>query len=69
MQKKSSKKTGINSEHSEPSYIVDNIAINGDYGSFDDYKEENESDKDFIDRIKDEAIAIFEEERYIIMNL
>ena len=63
------KKTGINSEHSEPSYVVDNIAINGDYGSFDDYKEKNESDKDFIDRIKNEAIAIFEEERYILMSL
>ncbi|MCD8208616.1 MAG: hypothetical protein LUD72_11815 [Bacteroidales bacterium] len=61
--------TGDNPQHNSPSYVVDNIAVNGDYGNFDNYKEEGESDEDFIAREQDNCMQIFPEERYIIYSL
>ena len=49
--------------------VVDNIAVNGDYGDFDDYKKDGESDEDFIDRAEGEALRVFPEERFVIYNI
>ena len=53
----------------DPSYLVDNIAINGEYGSFDDYRNPGESDEELIARVEDEAMAIFPEEEIIVYSL
>lgn len=52
-----------------PMVVVDNIAVNGDYGDFDDYKKDGESDEDFIDRAEGEALRVFPEERFVIYNI
>ena len=52
-----------------PGTIIDNVIINGDYGDFDDYKEEGESDEDFISRVEDSVWRIFPEDRFVIFSL
>lgn len=52
-----------------PLTVVDNVAINGEYGDFDDYKEEGETDEDFISRYEDDCVAIFPEDRFIVISL
>lgn len=52
-----------------PDYIVDNIAVNGEYGTFDDYRNPGESDEELIARVKDDALAIFPEEEIILYSL
>lgn len=59
---------GINTEHSDPSYIVDNLALNGDYGPCEDYLEIDdilaEIDEVFDDRdtaVRDAAERYVEE--------
>ena len=53
----------------DPSVVVDNIAINGDYGDFDNYKDEDETDEEFINRVEDECIRIYPEERFVIFTI
>lgn len=55
--------------NSDPHNVIDNLAVNGDYGNFDEYKEENETDEDFIERVQDEVLAIFPEQRFLIYSL
>ena len=55
--------------NTNPSYVVDNVIVNGDFGSFDDYKQYGESDKDFIARVKDEVFYINKEERIVCFSL
>lgn len=52
-----------------PSYLVDNIALNGDFLDFDECKLPDESDEDFIARVKRNAMAIFPEERIVLYSL
>lgn len=52
-----------------PSYLVDNLAVNGDYGSFDDYRNTGESDEELIARVKNRALVIFPEEKIIVYSL
>ena len=52
-----------------PMAVIDNVIINGSYGDFDDFKDENESDEDFIAREEDNCYRIFPEERFIIYSL
>ncbi len=52
-----------------PASVVDNIIVNGDYGDFDNYKNEDESDEDFISRVEDEVYGIYPEERFVIYSL
>lgn len=56
---------GVDPKNASPSYVVDNFLINEDWGEFDNYKQENETDEEFIERMEDKAIAIFPEERVI----
>ena len=53
----------------DPAIVVDNIAINGDYGDFDDYKNDDETDEEFIERVEDSCYQIFPEERFVIFSL
>ena len=53
----------------DPSYLVDNIAVNGNYRSFDDYRNTGESDEELIARVEDEALVIFPEEKIIVYPL
>ena len=55
--------------NTNPSYVVDNVIVNGDFGSFDDYKQYGESDKDFIARVEDEAFYINKDERIVCFSL
>lgn len=52
-----------------PMAVIDNVIINGSYGDFDDFKEEEESDEEFISREEDSCYRIFPEERFIIYSL
>ena len=63
------KKNGIN-----PNYaindIVDNAIVNGDWGNFDEYRDKNidETDEQFIERVKDTARFIDAEQRLVWMQ-
>jgi hypothetical protein len=63
------RKTGVNPKYSAPIDIVDNIICNGDYKSFDDLKNADESDEAFIARMEDKALLICPEERSILFSL
>ncbi len=52
-----------------PMAVIDNVLVNGSYGDFDDFKDEEESDEDFIAREEDNCYRIFPEERFIIYTL
>ena len=58
-----------NPENNDPKIIMDNIAVNGYYGSFDNWRLPDEMDDDFIDRIELEypGVEIFKDERVIIL--
>ena len=60
---------GVNPKYSSPSYVVDNAIVNGDWGSFDDYKNDDESDEDFINRVKDDVLYINEDERIVCYSI
>ena len=55
-------------EETNPKYVVDNAMI-GDYGYFDDYKEDDETDEDFIKRVEDEVFYINADERVVCFHL
>lgn len=52
-----------------PMAVIDNVIVNGSYGSFDDYKGEDETDEEFIAREENNCYRIFPEERFIIYSL
>jgi hypothetical protein len=56
-------------ETTNPMYIVDNLFVNGNYGPFDDFKNKNESDKEFMQREKENALAVLPKEKIIIYSL
>lgn len=53
----------------DPSYLVDNIAVNSEFHDFDECKLPDESDEDFIARVERNAMAIFPEERIVLYSL
>ena len=55
--------------NTNPSYVVDNAIINGDYGDFDDYKQDCETDEDFISRVADEVFYINKKERIVCFRI
>ena len=55
-------------ENTNPKYVVDNAMV-GDYGYFDDYKEDDETDEDFIERVEDEVFYINADERVVCFGL
>lgn len=60
---------GIIPYNTSPSYVVDNIAVNGDYGNFEDMKYPGETDEEFIERIKDDCLYIDIENKFAIISL
>ena len=58
-----------NPVRNSPDNLVDNIAVNSDFGTFDDYRKPGESDEELIARMKYEAIAVFPEEEIILRSL
>ncbi len=52
-----------------PWIVVDNIALNSEFHDFDECKLPDESDEDFIARVKRNAMAIFPEERIVLYSL
>lgn len=55
--------------NANPSFIVDNAIVNGDFGSFDDYKDKEETDEDFINRVEDRVFYINPDERIVCFYL
>lgn len=55
--------------NTNPSYVVDNAVINGDFGSFDEYKQDDETDEEFISRISDDAFYINKDERIVCFRI
>ena len=53
----------------EPESIIDNVIVNGSYGDFDDFKDEDETDEEFIARAEDDCLQIYPEDRFIIYSL
>jgi hypothetical protein len=53
----------------DPMSVIDNVIVNGDYGDFDNYKQKDETDEDFVARVEDEVYRIFPEERFVIYSL
>lgn len=49
--------------------IVDNAIVNGDYGDFDNYKRDDETDEEFIERVEDEVVYINTEERIVCFSI
>lgn len=62
---------GIDKRFSDPKYVVDNLIVNGDYGSIDNYKDEDETDEQYIERVKDnlDFIEYFPEDRIVLFSL
>jgi len=60
---------GINPANSSPKYVVDNAIINGDWGEFDEYKEQNETDDEFVERLKDKVFYINLDEKVVCFSL
>lgn len=52
-----------------PAILIDNIVVNGDWGDFDSYKEENETDEEFIQRVEDSCIDIYPDERIVVFTI
>jgi hypothetical protein len=50
-------------------YLVDNLIVNGDYGDFDSYMRDNETEEEFIERIKDKVLFYSEKERFVCYSL
>lgn len=65
------KEIGVPPEGSDPKYIVDNLIVNGDYGDIDNYKDENETDEQYVERMlkEEEIIEYFPEERIVLFGL
>ena len=55
--------------NTNPSYVVDNAVVNGDFGSFDEDKEAEETDEDFIQRVEDNVFYINIDERIVCFSL
>jgi len=55
--------------NTNPSYVVDNAVVNGDFGSFDEYKDAEETDEDFIQRVEDDVFYINMDERIVCFSL
>lgn len=53
----------------DPMSVIDNVIVNGFYGDFDKYKDEDETDEEFIAREEGNCYKIFPEERFIIYSL
>lgn len=49
--------------------IVDNAIVNGDYGEFDNYKWDNETDEEFIERVENNVFYINAEERIVCFSI
>ena len=58
-----------NPENNDPKTIMDNIAVNGSYGPFDNWQRPDEADDDFIERMLEtfEGAVILKDERVIIL--
>ena len=52
-----------------PATVIDNVIVNGSYGDFDEFKGEDETDEEFIEREEDNCFQIYPEERFIIYSL
>lgn len=52
-----------------PEAVIDNVIVNGSYGDFDEFKDEDETDEEFIEREEDNCFRIYPEERFIIYSL
>ena len=57
------------SNDNRPDFVVDNVIINGDWGYFDDYKLQDETDNDFICRNEAKALYLNQDERVICFAL
>ena len=60
---------GVAPEHASPSCVVDNAIVNGDWGDFDNYMDEGETDEEFIKRVKDETCFIDADERVVCYSI
>ena len=56
-------------EETEPAIVVDNIAVNGDYGYIADYINEDKTIESVRKSAKEKALAYFSEEDYVIWFL
>lgn len=56
-------------QDTEPSIVVDNIAINGDYGYIADYVYGDETIESVRENAKRKAFAFFSKEDYVIWSL
>jgi hypothetical protein len=59
---------GVSSDHTDPRNLIANIIVNGDYGSFDSYKYNGETDEDFIYRMNSKVLFIDTNERSIALS-
>ena len=52
-----------------PQVVVDNIAVNGDFGYIEDYIYGSKTKEDVIEDAKENALAYFPEKEYVIWSL
>ena len=62
------KEEGVPPHHTNPRSLVPNIIVNGDYGSFEEYKYSDETDEDLIYRMDGKALFIDTNERSIALS-
>jgi len=63
------RKNGLKSEITSPKLVVQNVINKGKYGSFNRYKKDDETDEEFVKRVKNETYFIDEKERIVCFHL
>ena len=63
------KENGIHPANSDPVIVVDNAIVNGDWGDFDNYKNDKETDAAFVRRVKNKALFIDKNERLVCFSI
>ena len=56
-------------EQKDPMIVVDNAIVNGDWGDFDNYKHDKETDAAFVRRVKNDALFIDKKERLVCFSI
>ena len=62
------RENGISGE-TDPMIVVDNAIVNGDWGEFDNYKNDKETDDEFVARVEEDALFIDKNERLVCFSI
>ena len=59
---------GVSSKNASPSFLIDNLIVNGDYGSFDEYRRRGESNRGLADRLEKCALFVDRKNKCVLIS-